>query len=731
MTTRPVGIPDEPEPHGEAEVFDLDTARARRQPRPNDHAQGDSPDLDEGTDAEAVDYAPAPLGNPVDPTDAAPAGVWARQPLPTKPIVPDWARSRADLYLTARWGLKYVGYLAAYHTSRSPKYLLKTAWYGLLGTGVSAGRLVKWAMAEEGNFGLRQHAANTNQAELWLKLDKQRQSESVWRWWVAAPTLLGGAGTVAYLAVGPVPAWWGITVAAVAAPVFAQFGRPADARITDRVTQGATYRKLTAELVRRALTSLGIAGINSAVAKDAGAITFPTEIHRDGPGHMAVIDLPYGVEASDVIARRGRLASALRLPMDQVWPEASRTHTGRLHLWVGFEPASAMRQPAWPLVDGKKVDLFAPFPFATDPRLRTKNAEVMFRNWLFGGQPGSGKTFALRVLVLATLLDPRAEVRGYELKGVGDFSDVAALLAEYGNGMDDDTIARAAAFVDWLFEECQRRSKRIAHFKAKGMAPDGKVTPELASLKGSGLHPLVAFIDEVQNLFAHKTFGKQAGEVAELVIKLGRALGVILLLGTQIPDKASLPTGITRNVSNRFCLSVADQIANDMILGTSMYQNGHRATVFEPGEDSGWGIAVGLGKPAPYRSFLLTEADVRKVVERATGYRRDAGTLPAATAERTAAPVYDLLGDLSTVWPAGAKSALNSVLCAALAELRPEIYTGWESAQLTAALKPHRAVTVTTVAGPRVEGKSTAGRGIRLDDLTAAITERNRKRGGN
>ncbi len=101
-----------------------------------------------------------------------------------------------------------------------------------------------------------------------------------------------------------------------------------------------------------------------------------------------MVDLPYGVEAADVVARRGRLASALRLPLDQVWPEAAPGHTGRLALWVGYEPASQMRQPAWPLLDGRKVDLFKPFPFATDPRLNTVIVELMFRNWLFGGQPG-------------------------------------------------------------------------------------------------------------------------------------------------------------------------------------------------------------------------------------------------------------------------------------------------------------------------------------------------------
>ena len=60
-----------------------------------------------------------------------------------------------------------------------------------------------------------------------------------------------------------------------------------------------------------------------------------------------------------IVARRGRLASAMRLPLDQVWPEPAPGHTGRLALWVGYEPASQMKQPPWPLLSASaKVDVF-------------------------------------------------------------------------------------------------------------------------------------------------------------------------------------------------------------------------------------------------------------------------------------------------------------------------------------------------------------------------------------
>lgn len=55
--------------------------------------------------------------------------------------------------------------------------------------------------------------------------------------------------------------------------------------------------------------------------------------------------------------------------------------------------------------------------------------------------------------------------------------------------------------------------------------------------------PLACIIDECQNLFADPAVGKQAGEDAEFIIKIGRAFGVILLLATQRPDKDSCPPG--------------------------------------------------------------------------------------------------------------------------------------------------------------------------------------------
>jgi hypothetical protein len=81
---------------------------------------------------------------------------------------------------------------------------------------------------------------------------------------------------------------------------------------------------------------------------------------------------------------------------------------------------------------------------------------------------------------------------------------------------------------------------------------------------------------------------------------------VVLVIATQRPDKQSLPTGVSGNVSTRFCLKVTGQVENDMILGTSAYKNGLRSTTFArrstPGSATWW-----VAGPAPQvvRTFYL------------------------------------------------------------------------------------------------------------------------------
>jgi S-DNA-T family DNA segregation ATPase FtsK/SpoIIIE len=134
---------------------------------------------------------------------------------------------------------------------------------------------------------------------------------------------------------------------------------------------------------------------------------------------------------------------------------------------------------------------------------------------------------------------------------------MAPLCSTYVVGVDDEAFRAGAAILAWGLAEAERRGKRILAAKKRGEAPHGKVTPELSRRPGSGLHPVVLIFDEVHELFAAVP---DAAKDAERLIKRARALNIIILLATQIPDKTSLPPDIVRCVTNRWCLPVAGQV---------------------------------------------------------------------------------------------------------------------------------------------------------------------------
>lgn len=634
-----------------------------------------------------------------------------------RPIIAPWLRDPAEAKATMRWAVGYAGHVTGYHAARIPLYSLRLAVRSPRGLCRVAVGTWRWTFDMDARP-LRTHAIDRRNDEAYLKLMAERNDR------VRARLLVTGAGLAGTgLAAASVAAAGGITQTVVLAALVALLGwigTPTDRRILDTAVVSTKASKLTSEIVVRALAALGIAEINKAVGKGGSGITFPAPITRDGPGWRAEIDLPYGVTATDIMERRDRLASGLRRPLGCVWPEpAHDQHAGRLVLWVGDQDMNQVRPPVWPLAKtGATADVFKPFPFGTDQRGRPVTLTLMYANMLIGAMPGAGKTFALKVPLLAAALDPTAQLRVFELKGTGDLDFAEKVAHHYGSGPDDTTIGECLASLREVYKDLERRAKTLARLP-KDVRPENKVTPQLAASKSYGLEPLVFVIDECQELFSHPEHGKEAGELATAIIKRGRALGVILLLATQRPDKDSLPTGISANVGIRFCLRVMGQLENDMILGTSMYKNGIRATTFTK-QDRGIGYLVGeADEPQITRGYYLDGPTADRIADRARAARKAAGTLTGYAAGEDATPATEdgssLLEDLAAVMAPGEDKVHSQVLVDRLAELRPTVYGPWadldptgKARQLATALKPHGIGT------PQVWGQDETGRGRNL-----------------
>jgi DNA segregation ATPase FtsK/SpoIIIE, S-DNA-T family len=714
------------------EVIDLDARRdTPTTPPPRGPGRTGAPPApdDPGDDSEPAAHVLADAPPEAEPGKLTAA--WASRGGHRHPVIPAWIRNLAEVRARVRWLATHLAHTAAYHAVRAPKYGARLAVRSPRGAARTVTGVHRWVFDHEA-LPLRLDAVQRNDPETYVKLLRHRDDRVRWR------AILVTAGAVAGVLAALV-----ITAKADALGKLAAFfllvgflgwlGSPADQPLLDTAVVVPRVQRLTSAILIRAFAALGIAEINKAVSRGGDGITFPAPITRDGPGWRADIDLPYGVTAVDILDRRDRLASGLRRPLGCVWPEpAHDQHAGRVMVWVGDQDMNQVKPAPWPLAKAGTCDLFKAVPFGTDPRGRAVTLTLMYANALIAAMPGMGKTFALRILALSAALDVTARLLVFELKGTGDLEATAKVAHAYASGADDDTIAAALQALRSLHKELETRAKAIKGLP-KDACPENKVTPPLAARRSLGLYPLVMIIDECQELFAHPTMGKEAGELATAIIKRGRALGVILLLATQRPDKDSLPTGISANVGIRLCLRVMGQIENDMILGTSAYKNGIRATTFTR-RDLGIGYLIGdEADPQIVRSYYVDGPAAETICDRARAARIAAGTLSGQAAGEidAAAPAASILDDILAVTNPGEDKARSQVVVDRLAQLRPDIYGPWaglepaaKATQLATALSPYGIETVQV--NRREAGKPVNTRGVVRADV---MTVRDRLRG--
>jgi S-DNA-T family DNA segregation ATPase FtsK/SpoIIIE len=303
--------------------------------------------------AEVADEVHLEAADPPDYLDTTPVEAVQR-----RPIVPAALR-RENLHgtISQQAGLRW--HQARYHGLRSPGYLLTYAWHTVRGTARVMSTVLTWWHWPAG-WVLESQAVAAGRAghhEAMRAHTQGLKTRAARGRIVVACALVAVVAVV--LAVLLAPPWLLalLTLAAVAG--LARAGRPDGRQVIRPAVVAPVYQAATPAVITRALGSMGIAGINEAL-RNGEPIRFVTDVHRDGPGWTADLDLPHGVTAGTILARREQLASGLRRPLSATWPEpVPHEHEGRLRLWVGYQDMSKAKPPAWPLARSGQADVFA------------------------------------------------------------------------------------------------------------------------------------------------------------------------------------------------------------------------------------------------------------------------------------------------------------------------------------------------------------------------------------
>jgi S-DNA-T family DNA segregation ATPase FtsK/SpoIIIE len=652
--------------------------------------------------------------------------------LPRRPVLPTWATDPATAKAAAVWALQYAAHTTAYHALRLPLYWVRLALHSPRG----AVRLVcagaRWTVDADSRPVRRALAAaadrtsyGVDDAKTYVKLEEQRRSLVRQRLVIAAVVLCFGAIIAAGTWEGSSSLSRVLLVLAVTAGL-GRYGRPRDLPVLSRSVDSASVPRLTSEVILTALGALGIAELNKNLRNGPDAVRFVSPICRDGAGFRAEMDLPAGVTAGDIAERRDRLASGLRRPIGCVWPEGDpESHAGRLVLWVADKPMHKAKPVPWPLAKRGSVNVFEPFPFGTDPRGRTVPLTVMFASGVVGAVPRVGKTFSVRLIALACSLDPRCELHLFDLKGGADWLPLEPVAHAFRVGDDPEDIAYVLRDARALRADMSARYKTIRGLPRE-VCPEGKVTDALASDRRLGLHPVLWIADECQALYTHPDHGKELAEIVTDLAKRGPAVGIMAWNATQRPSSDAMPTGLTAVSVLRYCLKVTGQVENDIILGTSAYKSGVRATMFTRA-DKGVGYLVGEGDdPQIVHTAYVDGPGAEAIAARARAGRVAVGRL---TGHAAGIELHDeqctesVLDHLASAWPsAGDGTPDGRAWCETLAERlavhKPDLYEGWTAEQIAPALRPHGIGT------RNVKRGGTVRKGVARSDLLRALAAR-------
>lgn len=644
-------------------------------------------------------------------------------------LMPMWATDWETFKSTIRLKLSTLWFRLRFHTVHSPIYFARLLMWSPMGlwraTRLTALWVADWnshPARDALTYAVKADSRGTHDLRV---LQEQHRNAVRIHLAVVLLALLAIAGLGIYVLVA-LPLWQQVLSSVGLAVAFGWAGHPADRTISDRAVSPDRPMPLTSEVIVAALSAAGIQNMTKDKRDDAGRamINFVTPIARDGAGYRVDLDLPPGVTVEHVANKRPAVASGLRRPASCVFVEGDPTsHEGRLILYVSDKPLIDQKPKAWPLLKTGKANVFDSIPIGVDQRGQAVAISLMFIAGVIGAVPRMGKTALLRLMALGAALDPRTELHIWNFKGGLDWQPLEQVAHTYGSSAHVEALS--AEFVKTLRRLVTDMERRYDTIEGLGvdLAPDGKTTDDLASVKQHGLHPVFLSVDECHLGFSDPENGKTIYALIEDLARRGPAVGIMVFLATQRPDSNSIPTGISSSLALRFCLRVTDHVTNDIVLGTGAYKSGYRANNFSRRD---LGICYMAGEEADaviVRSSYVDTLQAKEVAARARAAKVATGRLTGHAAGEDMAAEVDqdtasILDHLIAVWPVGHDRAQFDQLANLLGGHLPTVYGQWSARQVAAAVK---AYSLTSVQVKR-DGRNL--KGIELSELAEAVADR-------
>lgn len=390
----------------------------------------------------------------------------------------------------------------------------------------------------------------------------------------ASPALAVGAAGLSWDL--PRALTWALIVWGVTAAVLAHVGRtPRDKAATAAPTQAAVP---TPDVILSAFEKTGYPG-----AETVGA----PSIEGKGINRRlrVIVDLAPAKDATAtaVIKKREVLASNLRRNIACVHL-AQGGHAGQVILTILDQDPMAGPPVPSPLLSMTEWCLWDAVPWGFDIRGHQVSLPLLWTSLLVGAKPRMGKTFAIRTLVLAAVMDAHCRVYLWDGKGGGDYRMFRPLCAWFGQGHNpkknqpSECLKMLRAVSDLVAERNEKIDALPTHLR-----PQGKLTREVSRNPKYGLPLILVVISETQRMLADDKHGAEIRNELIALAQNAPSCGVILVVDAQRPTqttgKGSLGD-LPPAMGSRAAFKVMDAGESNVILGDGMAGAGWDSSIF-------------------------------------------------------------------------------------------------------------------------------------------------------
>jgi FtsK/SpoIIIE family len=323
----------------------------------------------------------------------------------------------------------------------------------------------------------------------------------------------------------------------------------------------------------------------------------------------AVLDLRLTPRCTvkDLVARTEPLAVAFHAASVRI--RADRGAAGRAQLVIAFRDPLAGSPFNWPWIGIERTQLWGGLPLGYDEDDSFVMLDLAGHHLLLGGEPGSGKSNALSLIVAAAALDPNTELWCFD----GKLVELAAWKRSCRRFVGPDLEEATKVLIE-LRDEMEERYAWLLELGVRKMDRD----------LGAGL--ILVVIDELALYLQGK--GKQRDQFAGVlrdIVARGRAAGIVVVAATQKPASDVVPTSIRDLFGYRLALRCATRDASDTVLGVGWATEGFTASDIDPA-NRGVGYLLAEGSlPRRMRCFVLSDEHLTALSRRAEKLR---GTAP-------------------------------------------------------------------------------------------------------